>query len=97
MGLLAELNEHDLLKLSVEDKKTIINEAVDMLMNECISVGQAFSLKPSKVLNDTLARIDNEKALQEKKENYELCYFLNEIMWEVRRRLDELKKDKDGL
>lgn len=98
MGILQTLKEQDLPKLTLEEKKEIIHEAADIIFHDCILIGNNLDLKPSKVLADTLMRIDKERALQEKKENYELCYFLNEIVWEIRLRLDKIKTEKnDGL
>jgi hypothetical protein len=73
----------------------VIVESVDVILDDVISLAKVMEQKPSKVLNITLQGIHKEISLQEEKENYEMCWFLNEIMWEIRNRLDKEKQRKE--
>lgn len=94
MGILNNLEEKDLQKLSPEQKKLVINESVDILLDDVIKLAKVMEEKPSKLLNTTLQGIHKQISLQEEQENYEMCWFLNEIMWEIRSRLDKEKQRK---
>ena len=72
----------------------MINESVDILLDDVIKLAKVMEEKPSKLLNTTLQGIHKQISLQEEKENYEMCWFLNEIMWEIRSRLDKEKQRK---
>lgn len=91
MPLLKDLQEQDLKNLTLEEKKTIINEAVDYIIHDTFKISKAMDLKASKILNDVLVGIHTQITKQQQNENYELCYFLNEITWEIRNRLDKQK------
>ena len=75
----------------------MITESVDVILDDVINIAKMLEEKPSKVLNTTLQGIHKQISLQEEKENYEMCWFLNEIMWEIRSRLDKEKQKKNGL
>jgi len=75
----------------------VITESVDVILDDVINIAKMLEEKPSKVLNTTLQGIHKQISLQEEKENYEMCWFLNEIMWEIRSRLDKEKQKKNGL
>jgi hypothetical protein len=94
MGILQQIDEKDLQKLSLEEKKKVITESVDVILDDVIYLAKIVEEKPSKVLNTTLQGIHKQISLQEEKENYEMCWFLNEIMWEIRSRLDKEKQRK---
>jgi hypothetical protein len=94
MGILQQIDEKDLQKLSLEEKKKVITESVDVILDDVIYLAKIVEEKPSKVLNTTLQGIHKQISLQEQKENYEMCWFLNEIMWEIRSRLDKEKQRK---
>ena len=72
----------------------MINESVDILLDDVIKLAKVMEEKPSKLLNTTLQGIHKQISLQEEQENYEMCWFLNEIMWEIRSRLDKEKQRK---
>ena len=98
MPLLKDLQEQDLKNLTLDEKKVIIGEAVDYIFNDTLRLSKAVDMKASKILNDIMVGLDRQLTKEQQDENYELCFFINEIMWEIRNRLDKLKQNKpDGL
>ena len=98
MPLLKDLQEQDLKNLTIDEKKVIIGEAVDYIFNDTLRLSKAVDMKASKILNDIMVGLDRQLTKEQQDENYELCFFINEIMWEIRNRLDKLKQNKpDGL
>jgi hypothetical protein len=96
MPLLKDLQEQDLKNLTLDEKKTIINEAVDYIFNDTLRLSKAVDMKASKILNNLMAGLDQQLKKEQGDENYELCFFINEIMWEIRNRLDKIKSNKDN-
>jgi hypothetical protein len=88
------LDSKDLFTLSRERRVEVIEEGVDLLIAQCYEISEMTELKLSKVLSDSLGRMELKVQQLKDTENYELCYYLTELIWGVHRRIKELK-DKE--
>jgi hypothetical protein len=95
MKLLEEIDSSDLFNLTSEDRVKLIEEGVDLLIANCYEISEMTNIKLSKILSDTLGRIELQVNQLKDSENYELCYYLNELIWGVHRRIKELKEKED--
>jgi len=88
------LETGDLFSLTPEERKQIIQESVEIILTQCDILSKRTNTKLSKVINNVLYNIELNKDIEERNENYELCYYYDELMWGVHNRLEELKKNK---
>lgn len=88
------LDSKDLFTLSRERRVEVIEEGVDLLIAQCYEISEMTEIKLSKVLSDSLGRMELKVQQLKDTENYELCYYLTELIWGVHRRIKELK-DKE--
>lgn len=88
------LDSKDLFTLSRERRVEVIEEGVDLLIAQCYEISEMTEMKLSKVLSDSLGRMELKVQQLKDTENYELCYYLTELIWGVHRRIKELK-DKE--
>lgn len=86
-----KIESKDLFNLSREERVQVIEQGVDLLISNCYEISEITELKLSKVLSDTLGRIELQVQQLKDTENYELCYYLTELIWGVHRRIKELK------
>jgi hypothetical protein len=91
------LEDGELFNLSVEDRKKVIDSGVDVLFQSVIITAQMTEILPSKLLNDTLANIEEQIKHHQENDNYEMCYYFTEVFWEANKRLEDLRKKKDNV
>lgn len=92
--MIEKIDSGEFFNLTPEERITIIDEGVEMLLRDCAFLSKKYNKNLTKVINETIYNIELNKIIEEEKENYELCYFYDELMWGVHRKLDELKKHK---
>lgn len=83
-----------LFQLPVEDRKKTIEMGVDVLIEQILLLSYKQDKTFIKTLNEVMAVIDLNLTIEKENENYELCYYYEELMWGLRRRVDEIKKLK---
>ena len=91
------LEDGELFNLSVEDRKKVIDSGVDVLFQSVIITAQMTDILPSKLLNNTLANIEEQIKHHQENDNYEMCYYFTEVFWEANKRLEDLRKKKDNV
>jgi hypothetical protein len=89
-----ELEAGELFNLPVQDRKKLIESGVDLLIEQVILLSYKQNKTFLKVINETLFVLDGNIEKEKQNENYELCYYLEELKWGVHRRLEEIKKIK---
>lgn len=92
--MLNELRTQDIFNLTPEERKEVIEQGVDLLLLECQLLSNKTDLTFSKVLNDVMFNIENQKKRALNQENYELVWYYEELTWGVRNKIDEIKKEK---
>lgn len=88
------IESDDLFSLTPEERKQVIQESVELVLVQCDIISKTTNTKLSKIINKVLYNIELNKNIEEENENYELCYYYDELMWGVHNRLEELKKNK---
>lgn len=83
-----------LFQLPVEDRKKTIEMGVDVLIEQILLLSYKQDKTFIKTLNEVMSVIDLNLTIEKENENYELCYYYEELMWGLRRRVDEIKKLK---
>ena len=91
---LLELDVNDLFNLSVDERKRLIEIAADVLIDQVLFLSYRQEKTFIKTLNEVLAQIDFNLSVERQKENYELCYYYEELMWGVKRKMEEIKNIK---
>ena len=91
------LEDGQLFNLSIEDRKKVIDTGVDVLFQSVMLTAQMTEVLPSKLLNDTLANIEEQIKHHQENDNYEMCYYFTEVFWEANKRLEDLRKKKDNV
>jgi len=92
-----DLEPGQLFNLSVEDRKKVIEVGVDVLFQQIMITSQMTDMKPSVLMNGTLASIEEQIKYHQENENFELCYYFTEVFWETNKRLDDLRKKKTNV
>lgn len=92
--MLNELRTKDIFNLTPEERKEVIEQGVDLLLLECQLLSNRTDLTFSKVLNDVMFNIENQKKRALNEENYELVWYYEELTWGVRNKIDEIKKER---
>lgn len=95
--MIEHFDSKDLFNLNPDERKQIIDEGVGLLLQRCNEISKIYNKNLTKVINETIYNIETNKILELENENYELCYFYDELIWGVHNKLQELKKIKSGL
>lgn len=89
---LLEIDTTSLFQLPVEERKKIIEMSVDVLIEQILLLSYKKDKTFIKTFNEVMATIDLNLTIERENENYEVCYYYEELMWGLRRRMDEIKK-----
>jgi hypothetical protein len=93
VGLL-DLDTSILFQLPVEQRKKAIEMGVDVLIEQILLLSYKKDQTFIKTFNQVMATIDLNLTIEKENENYEMCYYYEELMWGLRRRMEEIKKTK---
>ncbi len=92
--MLNELQTKDLFNLTLEERKEVIEQGVDLLLLECELLSMRTDQTFQKVLNDVMFNITRNKEKALNTENYELVWYYEELTWGVQDRIKKNKKKK---
>jgi hypothetical protein len=67
---------------------------VDVLIEQILLLSYKNSQTFIKTFNQVMTTIDLNLTTEKLNENYEMCYYYEELMWGLRRRIEEIKKVK---
>lgn len=90
--MIENIDSKDFFSLPVEERKKAIDEGVELLLMNCNKLSKKYGRNLTRVVNETLYNMELNKIIEEQNENYELCYFYDELIWGVHNRLEEIKK-----
>ena len=90
--MIEKIDDGDFFSLSKEERIQVINEGVELLLTNCSMLSKKKGKNLTKIINESLYNIELHKIIEEEKENYELCYFYDELIWGVQSKLEEIKK-----
>jgi hypothetical protein len=96
VGLL-DLDMSILFQLPVEERKKAIEMGVDLLIEQILLLSYKKDQTFIKTFNQVMATIDLNLTIEKENENYEMCYYYEELMWGLRRRMEEIKKVKPNV
>lgn len=94
MKNLNEIEHTDIFELPVETKKILIDNGADMLWEQCRLSSRLTGEKMSVILSKSLGNLEVRINELQQEEQYELCYFLNEVIWAVHRKIQDNRQDK---
>jgi hypothetical protein len=89
-----DLDTSVLFQLPIEQRKKAIEMGVDVLIEQILLLSYKNSQTFIKTFNQVMTTIDLNLTTEKLNENYEMCYYYEELMWGLRRRIEEIKKVK---
>jgi hypothetical protein len=89
-----DLDTKVLFQLPIEQRKKAIEMGVDVLIEQILLLSYKKDQTFIKTFNQVMATIDLNLTIEKESENYEMCYYYEELMWGLRRRMEEIKKTK---
>ncbi len=64
-----------------QKKKELIEGGAELLWEQCRLTAQLTGENMGSVLSKSLAKLERDVKIYQEKEQYELCYYLNEVIW----------------
>ena len=92
-----DLDTSVLFQLPIEQRKKAIEMGVDVLIEQILLLSYKNSQSFIKTFNQVMTTIDLNLTTEKLNENYEMCYYYEELMWGLRRRVEEIKKVKTNV
>lgn len=89
-----DLDTSVLFQLPIEQRKKAIEMGADVLIEQILLLSYKNSQTFIKTFNQVMTTIDLNLTTEKLNENYEMCYYYEELMWGLRRRIEEIKKVK---
>ena len=90
---LEEFDIKDFVSMDKDTKREFVNAGVVMFLEQVETLSILTDEKKSTILSMMLASLEFRIEELKQKEEYELCYFLNEIIWGVNRFIKENTKE----
>lgn len=94
MKNLDDIDPKSLFILPLEERKNLIENGSEMLWRQCEMTSVLTGTGLFSILNQSLQILDVRIQTLQKEEDYELCYFLQEVCWETHNRLEKEKTKK---
>lgn len=88
--LIKEIETSDLFSIPKEIRVKAINEGVELFFEQCETIAELFDEPLDQVIDTTLGKFEEQLERELINENYELCYYLNEIIWGVSRKRNNI-------
>jgi hypothetical protein len=66
---------------SPQKKRELIEGGAELLWEQCRLTAQLTGENMGSVLSKSLAKLELDVKIYQEKEQYELCYYLNEVIW----------------
>jgi hypothetical protein len=89
-----DLDTSVLFQLPVEQRKMVIEKGVDVLIEQILLLSYKKDQTFIKTFNQLMMTIDLNLTTEKQNENYEMCYYYEELMWGLRRKIEEIKNIK---
>ena len=89
-----EIQHTEIFNIDVETKKKLIQQSAELFWQQCSLTAHLTGEKMGSIVSKSLGNLEvRVKELQEEEE-YEMCYFLNEVMWATHRMIQDKRKDE---
>lgn len=93
MKNLDNVDHTEIFVLPVEDRISLIERGSELFWRQCEMTSVLTGYKLDRILKSSLDLLDSRILTLEKEEDYELCYFLQEVVWETFKRLEKEKQN----
>jgi hypothetical protein len=84
-----DIDVSDLFKLSLEDRKMIVEKGLELFIEQSRIGALILEVSVDTFMDKALWRIELELDKAKAQENYELVWYLNELIWGVHSKRNE--------
>lgn len=84
-----DIDVSDLFKLSLEDRKMIVEKGLELFIEQSRIGALILEVSVDTFMDKALWRIELELDKAQAQENYELVWYLNELIWGVHSKRNE--------
>lgn len=84
-----DIDVSDLFKLSLEDRKMIVEKGLELFIEQSRIGALILEVSVDTFMDKALWRIELELEKAKAQENYELVWYLNELIWGVHSKRNE--------
>jgi hypothetical protein len=88
------MHHSDIFNVSGETKKELIINGAELLWEQCRLTSLLTGENLGVVLSKSLGNLEIKIRHYQDKEDYELCYYLNEVVWMVNKIAQEARNDE---
>ncbi len=81
-----DVDVSDLFKISLEDRKMILEQGINLFIEQARIGALVLNVSVDTFLDKALDRVDLALEKAKENENYELVWYLNELIWGVHSR-----------
>ena len=94
MKNLNQIEHTDIFNVSGETKKELIESGAELLWEQCRLTAKITGENLGVVLSKSLGNLELKVKELQDKEEYELCYYLNEVIWLTTSKAQQVRNDK---
>jgi hypothetical protein len=87
-----KINHDDLFQLTTDERVEVIKQSVDILLDQIILSSRVQNKPFQRTFNETMFALSNMRFQAQEEEDYEMCYYLNELEFGLTNKIDQLKK-----
>jgi len=91
---LNQIEHTDIFNVSGETKKELIESGAELLWEQCRLTAKITGENLGVVLSKSLGNLELKVKELQDKEEYELCYYLNEVIWLTTSKAQQVRNDK---
>jgi hypothetical protein len=91
---LNQIEHTDIFNVSGETKKELIESGAELLWEQCRLTAKITGENLGVVLSKSLGNLELKVQELQDKEEYELCYYLNEVIWLTTSKAQQVRNDK---
>jgi hypothetical protein len=84
-----DIDVSDLFKLSLEDRKMVVEKGLELFIEQSRIGALILEVSVDTFMDKALWRIELELEKAKAQENYELVWYLNELIWGVHSKRNE--------
>jgi len=84
-----DVDVSDLFKISLEDRKMILEQGINLFIEQARIGALVLNVSVDTFLDKALDRVDLALEKAKENENYELVWYLNELIWGVHSKREQ--------
>lgn len=89
-----DLADLPIFEVSIETKKELITEGAELLWEQCRLASNLTGENMGVTLSKCLALLERDVKVYQEKEEYEICYYLNEVIWLTHNLAQKARNDE---